>query len=258
MNKRIIATALTIAFCGMPTLALADGIVKLSPLNNTPGYYGNSGYGTTNFGAPSTTSGSNSLPALRDESIPLRGRVSTIPKGTTMLVKLDQPVSSFSSSMGDAVSATLENDIYVNDSIVVPAGSEVLGQVTNVSRSGRVGKHGELDVRFFSVKTPDGVVVPIRAHVVTKDESGILRGNSYTTDVFKGVGLTVGGAGLGAGLGAASGSLIGSVGAGAIFGVAMGGIAGATYALMRQGKDVIIPSGSRISIIADQPTTTTP
>jgi hypothetical protein len=240
MKQSLISSFLALSLLAVPSMALADGIVQLSPLNN------------------STTSSPSAITGLRDEAVPLRGRISTIPKGTTMMVKLDQPISSFSSNLGDAISATLENDIYANDTVIVPAGSEVLGQVSNVNRAGKLGRHGEIDVRFFSIKTPDGVVVPIRAHVVTKDETGVLKGNSYAMDVFKGVGITAGATGVGAALGVASGSLLGAVTSGVLFGTAMGGIAGASYALMRQGKDVIIPSGARISIVSDQPTSTTP
>lgn len=233
MKHSLIASLLLSTLVLSPVTALADGIVKLSPLSSTPG-----------------------MMMTSDEAIPLRGRISTIPKGTTMMIKLDQPVSSFSSNLGDAISATLENDIYVNDAVVVPAGSEVIGQVTNVNRSGKLGKHGEIDVRFFSIKTPDGVLVPIRAHVVTKDETGVLRGNSYATDIARGVGIAAGSTGVGAVLGVASGSLLGSVSSGVLFGTAMGGVAGISYALMRQGKDVIIPSGARMTIVADQPVST--
>jgi hypothetical protein len=232
--RQVASMLLALSLMSMPVAAFADGIVQLSPMS-----------------ANGTTSSPSMMTTSSEETIPLRGRISTIPKGATMMVKLDQPISSFSSNLGDAVSATLENDVFANDVVVVPAGSEVLGQVSNVKRAGRLGKHGEIDIRFFSVKTPDGVVVPIRAHVVTKDNSGILRGNSYAMDVFKGVGITAGATGIGAALGVASGSLMGSVAGGVLFGTAAGGIAGATYALMRQGKDVVIPSGSRVSIVSD-------
>jgi uncharacterized protein (DUF305 family) len=42
-----------------------------------------------------------------------------------MMVKLDQPISSFSSNLGDAVSATLENDVFAND--VVTAQTAEIG-----------------------------------------------------------------------------------------------------------------------------------
>jgi hypothetical protein len=233
MNKQILSCLLSLSILLTPSLAMAEGIVKLSPLSQS-----STAYSTSNA----------------EDSMALRGRISTIPKGTTMMVKLDQPVS----YLGDPVNATLENDIYVNDAMVIPAGSEVLGQVTNVNRSGKLGKHGDIEVRFVSIKSPDGVLVPIRAHVVTSDETGVLKGNTYAQDIAKGLGIAAGSTGLGAVLGTASGSLLGSVGTGVLFGTAVGGIAGISYALMRQGKDVVMPAGARMSIAMEQPVTVNP
>jgi len=213
------------------------------------GYYGqfqplNSGYtnnGSYNYNATSA-----------NENIPLRGRISTIPKGTSMLIKLDEPLSSFSTQFGQNVSAKLENDVFMNDTVAIPAGSEVIGQVTNVSPSGRLGKHGEIEIKFHSVKTPDGSMVPIRGHVVTSDDTGILRGNSYSMDVVKGVGIAAGGTGLGAVTGTALGGVLGVAGTGAVLGTGLGAVAGITYAATRKGKDVIIPSGARLSVKMDE------
>jgi hypothetical protein len=231
MNTKISTWLLMAALVGAPALTWADGVVKLSPL---------------------TSPQSTTLSPVQDPDMPLRGKVSAIPKGTMMMVRMDQPISSFTSNVGDAISATLESDVFVNDEVLVPAGSEVIGQVTGVSKSGKLGKHGEIDIRFFSLKSPDGVVIPIRAHIVTKDETGILKGNTYTQDVLKGVGTAVGGTAIGAVLGTASGAILGSVGTGAAMGTALGGVGGIGYALMRQGKDVTLPSGSRVSIVSEQ------
>jgi hypothetical protein len=170
-----------------------------------------------------------------------------------MMIKLDQPISSFTSKVGDPISATLESDVYIQDRLLVPQGSEVTGQVIDASPSGRMGKHGEIDIKFVSVKTPDGVVIPIHAHILTADETGMLKGGTYKRDIARGLGYSALGTGTGAILGTATGGLLGAAGAGAVFGTAVGGIAGVTYALTRQGKDVVIPSGSRLSIIVDQP-----
>lgn len=207
---------------------------SLQPLNS--GYTDSYSYAT----------GSNN--AISNEDIQLRGRISTIPKGTSMLIRLDEPLSSFSTPMGQSVVASLENDIFMNDQVAIPAGSEIVGQVTNVSPSGRMGKHGELEVKFHTVKTPSGKVVPIRGHVVTNDDSGVLRGNSFTMDVVKGVGIAAGGTGIGAVTGTALGGILGVAGSGAILGTGLGAVAGITYAVARKGKDVVIPSGARLSV----------
>lgn len=270
MNRQHKAMALTTAV-GV-TLA---AVLPLMGFAQTGSTYGDGGYsynsytnGTTNsssytstpsypnYSSPSSTTGSmasTDTMGLRN-TIPLRARVSSIPRGTTLMVKLDQPISSFSSQMGEQVTGTLENDILVNDAMAIPAGSEVVGQVSNVNHSGYLGKHGEIDVRFFSLKTPSGSVIPIRGHVVTKDDSGILKGNSYAADVAKNIGYGAGITGAGALGGTALGSMIGAAGSGAVFGTAVGGVAGLGYVMARKGKDVVIPSGSRISVKINEDT----
>jgi len=202
---------------------------------------------------PAPASNTSGVNIHSDEPIELRGRISTVPSGTMLMIKVEQPVSSFSTRLGDPVMATLENDIFINDVIAIPAGSEVQGEVANVKPSGHMGTHGLVDIRFNSIKTPSGTMVPIRAHVVTSDQTGVLKGDTYSKDVLKGVAIAAGGTGLGTLGGLAAGSLIGSAGAGALFGLSMGAIGGMGYAVMRKGKEVVVPSGSRMSIQLEQP-----
>ena len=245
MKQNIVAALLAASITLSPAVALADGVVNLPPLQ--PG-----AAATTNPVMPEPIT-NNALNISSTDSMTLRGRVSSVPRGTMLLIKIEQPVSSFTSRMGDTISATLENDIFVNDAIAIPAGSEIIGQVANISESGHMGKHGEIDVRFHTVKTPDGRIVPISAHIVTNDQTGILKGDTYTKDVLKGIGYAAGGTGVGTLMGTAAGSLIGSAGAGAVFGLGVGAIGGMSYALMRKGKDVTLPANARMSIILDQP-----
>lgn len=233
-----------------PTLAFADEMIQLRPLQNNPDYSGS--YGLPNYGSSNSTS--NYYNAY-DNTTTLRGRVVSIPKGTLLSVHTDQAISSYSGHIGDPVAGTLENDIFVNDSVAIPAGSQVLGQVANISPAGRLGKHGEVDVRFDSVKLPDGRVVPIHAQIVTQDDTGVLKGDTYAMDVAKGVGIAAGATGVGTLMGTAAGGLLGTVGTGALFGLGVGALGGMGYALARKGKDVIIPAGSRMSVKVNAPVT---
>jgi hypothetical protein len=52
--------------------------------------------------------------------------------------------------------------------------------------------------------------------------------------------------------------LLGSVGTGTLFGLGAGSLVGLGYAVVRKGKDVVLPSGSRLSVVADQTTSVTP
>jgi hypothetical protein len=216
-------------------------MVRLAPLNQ---------------GSTGTAYGSGS--GFGDNSMALRGRVSVIPKGAMMMVRLDQPISSYNTNLGDPITATLENDLYVNDQVAIPAGSIIQGQVSNASKAGRLGKAGDMDIRFVSARTPDGMIIPMRAHVVTPDESGVIRGDKTGATVAKGVGYALGGTALGTVAGVSAGALLGSVGTGAVFGLSAGSLAGLSYAVLRKGKEVVLPSGSRLSLVADQTTSVTP
>ena len=115
---------------------------------------------------------------------------------------------------------------------VVPAGSRVLGSVTNVvsAKRFRFGANGRIDIRFNSVETPDGRRFPLTASV--NDTQIKLVGGSTAGRVGKGALTTAVGAGSGAALGTALGAIVGATsrgqvgratGMGAVFGTAIGG-----------------------------------
>ena len=251
------ASAVLAASLLLAPMAMAeDSIINLRPLNPDTGntnYNYNDNYNNMN---PNVNPAINVGQTQGQQA--LHGRVSSVPRGTMLMVKLDQPVSSFSSKLGDTVTATLENDIFINENIAIPAGSEVMGQVANADPAGHMGKHGQVDVRFNAIKTPDGNLIPIRAHIVTTDQTGILKGDTYTKDVVKDVGFSAGGAGVGTLMGLSAGSLVGAAGAGALLGLGVGAVGGMSYALIHKGKDVVIPMGSRMSIILDQEVSVSP
>jgi hypothetical protein len=268
LGKNLLSMNLALGLVLMPALAFADGTIQLKPLQDSSTVY-SSNYNTTttsNAGSNSYNTNPNGGYGLNnsygssyytptDDTMTIRGRVVSIPKGTLLSIHTDLPITSSAAHIGDPVNATLENDVYVNDAVAIPAGSQVLGQVATVSNASHLGKHGEIDVRFDSVKLSDGRVVPISAHIVTQDQSGVLKGDTYGKDVAKGVGIAAGSTGVGTLMGTAAGSLLGSVGTGAVFGLGVGALGGMGYALARKGKDVIVPAGSRMSVMIDAPVT---
>lgn len=278
--KRFLAVTLTLLVgTSLATPALADDM-SIRPLGYTTGNnysygnttgsttgstyvannssaYGTSGYGTT-YNTTSYGGGYSSYNQTYGQT-PLRGSVSMIPKGTTMVVKLDQPISSESSKIGDTISATLENDVLgTNGNVLVPAGSHVQGQITGVVPTRHMGRDGEVAVRFYEMRTPEGNTVPIHGHIATKDNSGRLKGDSALMEIAEGVGVAVAGTGIGAVTGTAVGGILGVAGTGAAMGTGIGAIGGIGYALARKGKEVVVPGGTRISIKVDEDTSVTP
>ncbi len=140
---------------------------------------------------------------------------------------------------------------------VVPAGSRVLGSVTNVISAKRFkfGANGKIDIKFTSVETPDGRKIPLSASI---DENTLnLTGGTTGGRIGKSLITTGVGAGGGAALGTALGAIVGatgrgqvgrSTGMGAAFGTALGGGVGLVGAGVRKGSEIKIKAGSSLPV----------
>ena len=214
------------------------------------GYPQNSGYGNQGYGQYGT-------PTYNQP--PLQGYAVTAPPGTIVSATLSSPVSSEYARVGDRFMATLGAPIMGGNSVILPAGSQIEGQVVMARPSGRAGRNGELEVRFTSAMLPNGQRVPLSARIQTEDGTGIIKGGSTASRLGKAA-LTTGiGAGLGAALGTAMGPLSGGhVGRGAIYGTTLGAGMGALGAAVQKGVPAVLDSSSPINIVLDQPLTTTP
>ena len=194
-----------------------------------------------------------------------RGRVAYAPAGLVIPASLDISISTQAAQSGDFIQATINQAVFLGDS-QIPAGSKLIGQVTDAKGGGYLGRAGTLGIKFNRLRTPDGVETPLTAHI----QGGIGKygdkGND-NSDVFKGetwktkAGQAAIRGGLGAGLGAALGTGVGAIagggrgaGRGAWSGTAIGaGVGVADSLLLRKGKDVVIASGSQIQVQLDAP-----
>lgn len=190
----------------------------------------------------------------------LQGRVAVLEAGTHFEAKVRNTIDSGSTQPGEAVEATLSDPIYSDNVMVIPAGSKVTGEITNVvsARRFQFGANGKVEIKFTQIETPDGRRFPLSASV----DSNRIRLNGGTTAgrVGKGLAVTGIGAGSGAVLGTALGAIVGgtaggpvgrSTGMGAVFGTALGGGIGAVGAGVRKGSEVKIIAGSSIPIQLD-------
>jgi len=77
----------------------------------------------------------------------------TMPALTRVEVKLEEPLSSKTNHTGDHFRLTIVNDVYVGESLAIPAGSEGEGEVVHAAPAGLGGKPGELILaaRFVNV-----------------------------------------------------------------------------------------------------------
>lgn len=191
----------------------------------------------------------------------LAGRVAVVAAGTKLQASLKNTLDSGSTQPGESVEATLGSPIYSDGVPVVPAGSKLIGQVTNVVSAKRFkfGANGKIDIRFTQIETPDGRRVPLSASI--DDNQLRLTGGTTAGRVGKGMVTTGVGAAGGAALGTALGAIVGatgrgqvgrSTGMGAVFGTALGGGVGAVGAVVRKGSEITIPAGSQLPIQLDE------
>lgn len=192
----------------------------------------------------------------------LQGRVTYVPVGTNLDCFLTSAIDSGVAKPGDVFNARLYAPLYLGNDVVLPANTTLEGQVVSADKSGLGGKNGAMSMHLTSALTPDGVRYPLSAMVtaqqpnakVTQDTQGNLKGQSTKKTIATGAARTAAWTAGGTLLGIIFAPIVaGSVGAGAVAGVATGGALGLGSNLWRKGKDVKIPSGTRLQFALDQP-----
>lgn len=146
-----------------------------------------------------------------------------VPAGTSVVVRLQQSLSSASAVSGERFDAVLDQPLVADNQVIVPAGTMVTGHVTFARRSGRLHHPGEIGLTLDSV-----VLGQQRVPIVTS--SVVARGGSHKKRNWGWIG---GGTGGGALIGALAGG-----GKGALIGGGIGAAAGTTTALLTGKKDV--------------------
>ncbi len=144
-----------------------------------------------------------------------------IAEGTLIRVRLLSGLSSSFSERGESFRARVATDVLQDGNVVIPAGSEIAGTVTNAS-TGRFGGHGSLQLRPDMVTLPNGESFVLHAivtgtpgsHTHVNAESTIApdrrtkrAGIEYAGGVGAGV---ITGAYLGGPVGALAGGLVGA------------------------------------------------
>ena len=164
----------------------------------------------------------------------------TLPAGTTLRLKLASAVGSDTSSVEDAVRATIRQAVVVEGQPVLPAGTEVAGTITAVERAGRVKGRARVAYRFNTLRLDDESY---------RIQTALL---AHQAEATKGEDATKIAAGAGAG--AVVGALLGG-GGGAAKGAAIGGAAGTGVGLATRGKEVRLGPGANVTTRLEAPLT---
>lgn len=186
----------------------------------------------------STDSGPAPQAAAPAPPPPPQPRTVTVPAGAILTVRTIDPVDSATNTTGQVFKASLDAPIVVDNHVIVPKGADVYMKLVNASSAGRLAGKSELTLALQSVVF-QGKTYPVITSDVT--QSGASRGKNSA--------MKIGG---GAVLGALIGGLAGG-GKGAAIGAAAGGGAGTGLQVFTKGKQLKIPSETRLDFTLEQP-----
>jgi|SRR5262252_201459 len=191
---------------------------------------------------PASTSTAAPAPAVNTPPPPPPAKKLTIPSGTTLAIRLVDPIDTETSQPGESFRAALDSPLSVEGEIAIPAGYDVQGHIVDVKSAGKFAGKSELVLQL------DRISAGGKSYSVQTDEykrEGNSRGKNTAEKVGAGaaIGAIIGGiagGGKGAGIGAAAGGGLG------------GGVQAAT-----KGQQIKLPSETVINFTLQSPVTVT-
>jgi len=166
----------------------------------------------------------------------------TIPAGTDVRVQMIDTIDSKTNQPGETFQASLDSPLVSGSQVVVPKGADVVVKLLEAKTSGKFKGQSELEVAL------DHVVLKGKSYPLSSSSVQEV-GKSRGKDTAKKTGL---GAAIGAGIGAIAGG-----GKGAAIGAGIGAGAGAGSQLIMKGKQVKIPSETKLDFKLSAPVTFT-
>ena len=173
---------------------------------------------------------------------PAKGPV-TVPQGTLLQVRTDEPLDSKKAVDGTPVQFTVIQDVALGGVLAIPRGATVHGVVTESKQAGQLSGSPELALRLTSLDL-GGRSYPIDSDlfkVKGPNKAGRTAGNA------------IGGALIGAIIGGAAGG-----GGGAAIGAAAGGTVGTAASAATPGPRVWIPAEALVTFHLKAPVTVAP
>jgi hypothetical protein len=184
-------------------------------------------------------------------SIDPEARQMVVPAGTQVLLNLKSPITTKSARVGDGVYCQTSFPVTQDNITVIPAGTYVKGQISEVKRAGRIKGRAEILFHFTTLIFPNGYTIDLpgslgnepgaQNHEVV-DKEGTVQANGQKAKDAGTVAKT-----------GATGAVIGTVASRTATGAGIGGLAGAAVGLgevlFTRGQDVRIEQGTALEMV---------
>jgi type IV secretory pathway VirB10-like protein len=189
-------------------------------------------------------------PQLHSAVATPEGKKITVLAGTKVPLVLKQGISTKNAKVGDHVYLQTNFPLVQDGRMVIPEGTYVQGEITNVQRAGRVKGRAEVMMHFSTLIFPNGYTVTLPGAVdnvpgaeggeVKSSEGKIEHEGEKGRDIGRAAGTTVTGTAIGAAAAGAKGAGIGA---------AAGGVTGLALALLTRGSDVRLDAGTAVEMV---------
>lgn len=182
---------------------------------------------------------------------------SSLPAGTSIKVKLETTLATFSNKSGDAFSGRVTEPVMMDGKTVIPIGTTVQGRVTRATEPRRIAGKPTIGILPESMVLPNGEKFVLNAVLV---DTNMRKGTDVNNEgEFKGAGKDNRDLAE-IGIGTASGMTVGSlIGGGK--GLVIGGLVGATATVthwLSQRRSAILPAGTELTMELSRQTSMTP
>jgi hypothetical protein len=180
----------------------------------------------------------------------------TIPAGTEVPLLLKSAIDTKNTRVGDGVYCQTSFPVVIDNTIVIPAGTYVKGEVVKAERAGRIKGRAQVLFKFNTLIFPNGYTVEIPGtihHDSGSPNSSVDEEGKITADPQKG--KDAGTIAKGTGIGAAGGAIATGSRTGVLGGAGIGMVAALATVFATRGQDVRIEPGTSLKMLLQRPLT---